>query len=299
MNASEMVTMLREQTFSDSNNLPSDVGLRYLNISYKKRLALVIQDLNQDYFSEIFSSASLPYQSEYVFPQRAAGIPGASTIFSVSVNYVTPKAGTGTVSISALSSSVVGVGTTFTGMRGWTIDAAGWRGVIVDVADDTHCTVDSIPATTITSASFTTYQDNWKKALPTRIMNFSGEESWYRANQPVSEPKFVVYDDSIFIYPYCKSAASQAVRFYGTKEFEDLVISPSPTSPMFDTDFHYCIVVGAKKFVAQYRGLGAEKVSEWERDDVMSVNELEDMMSERNLGYMEKDLSPAITKSFE
>jgi hypothetical protein len=294
-----MLTMLREQTFSDANNLPEAVGLRYLNVSYKKRLALIIQDLNQDYFSEIFTSASIPYQSEYEFPARVGGVPGASTVFSVSVNYVTPIAGTGTVSISALSSAVVGVGTTFTQMKGYTIDASGWRGVIVDVTDDTHCTIDALPAATITSAAFTTYKDNWQKALPTRISNFYNEESWYRANQPESSPKFVVYDDSIFIYPYCKSAASQAVRFYGSKEYDDLVISPSPTTPVFDTDFHYSIVVGAKKFVAEYRGLGQERISEFKRDDIESVAELENMMRERNLGYMEKDLSPSITKSYE
>lgn len=299
MNSSEMLTMLREQTFSDANNLPEAVGLRYLNVSYKKRLAFVIQDLNQDYFSEIFTSASIPYQSEYGFPTRVGGVPGASTVFSVSVNYVTPIAGTGTVSISALSSTVVGVGTTFTQMKGYTIDAAGWRGVIVAVTDDTHCTIDAIPASTITSAAFKTYKDNWQKALPTRISNFYNEESWYRANQPESSPKFVVYDDSIFIYPYCKSAASQAIRFYGSKEYDDLVLSPTPTTPVFDTDFHYSIVVGAKKFVAEYRGLGQERISEFKRDDIESVAELENMMRERNLGYMEKDLSPSITKSYE
>ena len=303
MNSSEMLTMLREQTFSDSSNLPDVVGLRYLNVSYKKRLAFVIQDLNQDYFSEIFTSSSIPYQSEYEFPQRVGAVPGASTVFSVSVNYVKPVAGTGTVSISSLSNSLVGVGTSFTQMKGYTVDitAYNWRGVIVDVADDTHCTLDAVtPSTmTISGAGFTMYKDNWQKALPTRISNFYNEESWYRANQPESAPKFVIYDDSIFIYPYCKSSASQAVRLYGSKEYDDLVLTPDPTTPVFDTDFHYSIVVGAKKFVASYRGLGEERIAEWKRDEVESVAELEEMMRERNLGYMEKDLSPSITKSYE
>lgn len=288
MNAQELVDELRIQTYTDSSTLPDANALRYVNYSYKKLVGNSKQSNNQDLWTEIWATNSVAYQSEYQWPTTSGAFIGASNVLGVSVNYVTPIAATGTVSISSSTNTMTGVGTSFLSLIGQTVDTGSFRGVIVEAASDTSCTLDTVADATVTSSSFSTYFDNWQACKEFRMTNNDKDESWYRANGSESAPNFAVYDNSFFIYPYPKKSVTRAIKIYGIRGVLDLVLSPAPTTPVIDTDLHMAIVIGAKKYVYQMRGL----LSEYQAMSVDDKNETQDLLSltsDRNLNMRNRE----------
>jgi hypothetical protein len=287
MNSQQMLDMLRTLTATDSNTLPDATGLSFLNFSYKKRIARWKQDVNEDFWTDFFQTNTVPYQSEYPLPLSTGANNGVSSVIAVAINYAIPTTGTGTISGTSGQTTVTGSGTSFTTLVGKTLDTGSYRGVIVAAASDTSCTVDTVIGTTFTSVSFNYYTDNWVKATQFRLGNAERDESWYRANQPSQNAMWSFYDDSVFIYPYHNKSVTNGVKIYAVRDPDDLVLSPSPTTPILDADFHYSIIIGAKKWVYQMRGMIPEyQVASNEADK--DLDELTHIQSERNLSPVSK-----------
>lgn len=284
-----MLDMLRTLTTTDSTTLPDATGLQFLNFSYKKRIAKWKQDVNEDYWTDFFQTATVPYQSEYPLPASTGTNNAASSVLGVSVNYAIPTTGTGTISGTSGTRTVTGSGTSFTTLVGKTIDTGSYRGVIVAAASDTSCTVDTVIDTTFSSVSFSYYNDNWVKCTQFRLGNAEKDESWYRANQPSQAAMWSFYDDSVFIYPYHDKTLTNAVKIYAVRDPDDLVLSPSPSTPILDSDFHYSIIIGAKKWVYQMRSMYQEYQMAIEESD-KDLDDLTHIQSERNLSPVGKEV---------
>ncbi len=189
-------------------------------------------------------------------------------LLGVSVQYDAPVAGTGTVDISDSTSTITGVGTKFTTelMQGYAIIVAGKKYKVTSITDDTTFIADRIPGIILSGQDFTISNEAFYKCRPTRYSNLTSDETYYRFNQPKTDPFFIKYDTGIFIYPVPTVDVTMGLMLHGTY---DLITQTTSDTPMIEDTWHYAIALGMKKFIFNRKGLLNEKndaAVEYERE---------------------------------
>lgn len=75
MLVSDIITLARDWTGTDSNQYPDAKALRDFNIVYRLCVSNINQDVNQDLFADYFTSNLVKGQSEYEKPQTINSVP--------------------------------------------------------------------------------------------------------------------------------------------------------------------------------------------------------------------------------
>ena len=68
MTVQEIIDLARTLTHTNSNQVPNDTAIKYLNIVYFKFANRIITEIDEDYFWETFTTDTVVDQSEYVLP---------------------------------------------------------------------------------------------------------------------------------------------------------------------------------------------------------------------------------------
>lgn len=259
---------------------------------YRDVIAQANQDVDEDLFATDFYADSVAGQMEYSLPvtDNSTGTNGMDNLLGVAFNYASDNAGTGTVSTVSGSDVFTGTGTSFseTLRIGYQISIPAGTYRIVKINSDTSVKVAPIdsPLPTVTEGSlpFTWNKAEYVKCLPQRLSNLDRDLSWYGENQPKESPFYVKYDTGIRIYPYATEAVKGALKLYGTYDVANLVLSPTPTVPVIDDNWHYVLAIGIKKFSFQRRGM----IQEYNLASAEFANEVRKVINTLS----DSDLSP-------
>ena len=264
MNAQEIINLWRELSFyTDTSEYTDAKALTDLNITYRDVVAQVNQDVNEDLYATDFYTSSVAGQMEYTLPQtdNSTGTNWMDNLLGVFINYEVPVAWTGTIATSIGSATITGTNTLFTSQFQiwWHIIFNSDFYRVVSIASDTSMTIAAVdtalPASNASGISFEAHKTNYLKCYPQRLSNLDQDQTYYQNNTNIANPIYIKYDTGIRIYPLATQTVVWAVKLYGTYDVADLVLSPAPTTPIIDNNWHYILAFGMKRFSFQRRGM--------------------------------------------
>jgi len=92
MNQSEVFSMSRLNTGTDSSNLPDATLLTITNVTYRDLINTITSEVNADFFYQEWTGSTVVWQEEYTFPIRTSSIAGLKKLISVSIKWKTDDA---------------------------------------------------------------------------------------------------------------------------------------------------------------------------------------------------------------
>ena len=314
MDAQQMIYMARSDTYTDASQIPDTDGLingkpvlwmlTYLNFAYRDLISQITNQVNEDRYADIFTTNLNQGQIEYTMPTGNSSQSGLQNILGVSVNYTAPVACTGTVSIPQGSKTVTGVGTSFTTQ----LKAPAWINMNINIADsfygtqvyrvveivsDTVVKVDRAALHASSGASFASHRQDWQTCYPKRFSMLAKDPDYYIQNQPYDSPMFIAYDTGCFIYPQPKADIIGGLKLFWTIDPIHLVLSPTPTTPIIDSTWHYVLPIAMKRYIFAAKGMLNEKndaIAEYQ----VEFNKVIKATMERELMAVEKQM-PLLT----
>ena len=87
MNALEIINSAYAISNTNSNQISNDTALSFLNMEYTKFAQEVNSALNEDNFSQIWTTDLIAGQSEYSIPEKTSSQEGAFSISGISLNF--------------------------------------------------------------------------------------------------------------------------------------------------------------------------------------------------------------------
>jgi hypothetical protein len=109
---------------------------------------------------------------------------------------------------------------------------------------------------------------------PWTVTNFDKDKSWYKTNQPESDPFFIVYDKSVNIFPVTTEVTSFIL--YGVSDPKELALAEVEANIVIPVDYHHLIVLGN-----EYRIYKALRMTNEKNDALNELNiEIAKMVSE-------------------
>lgn len=66
MTVDELVTMTRNQSWTTSTNVADSVVISYINIAYSDLYSALVDNVDGDYFRDVFTTSTVQDQNEYV-----------------------------------------------------------------------------------------------------------------------------------------------------------------------------------------------------------------------------------------
>lgn len=127
------------------------------------------------------------------------------------------------------------------------------------------------------SVKYKSTDTEWTKARPTTITNLEADKQRYAEEQPESDPLYVVYDNSVSIYPAPSEVNS--LKLYGISDPIDLTAGAAESDIRIPLDFHHLIVLGNEYRIFKINRKVNEKndsLAEYEREMVKMVEQLTD-----------------------
>lgn len=103
------------------------------------------------------------------------------------------------------------------------------------------------------TSSFTTQPfyfqlNSFVKARSERASNLTQDRTWYRFNQPETDPFYIMYDTGIEIFPIKNVDLTLSLRISVTKDVYDLALTDTS---IIDDDWHYVIAKGIMPYIFQ------------------------------------------------
>jgi hypothetical protein len=109
---------------------------------------------------------------------------------------------------------------------------------------------------------------------PWTVTNLDKDKSWYKTNQPESDPFFIVYDKSVNIFPVTTEVTSFIL--YGVSDPKELALAEVEANIVIPVDYHHLIVLGN-----EYRIYKALRMTNEKNDALNELNvEIAKMVSE-------------------
>lgn len=304
MDAQQLITMAREYTASNVNQIP-DVDwlinwkmktwmLSYLNFAYRDFISQVTNQVNEDRYADIFIIDLNQWQIEYTIPTVSSTQSWLQNILWVSVNYTLPVTWTWLVSTSISSQTITWTWTQFTvdfnvpqdiniNINIWT-DA--YR--IVKIVNDTTLIVYPAVTSNNSNVTFQYHKQNWIVAKPKRQSMLEYDIDYYIKNQPYDSPFYIIYDTWCRIYPQPTWNSMGWLKLYWTTDPIPLVLTPTPTSPIFDSTWHYILPIAMKRYIFWAKLMAQEKndsIAEYQSEFIKAISST----SERQLHATEKE----------
>ena len=82
-------------------------------------------------------------------------------------------------------------------------------------------------------------KNDFKKCRPERSSNLAKDaDSYYRFNQPQTDPFYIIYDTEICIYPTVTTTTPFGFKIKATKDAPDLALTDTP---LLDDNYHYLL----------------------------------------------------------
>ena len=264
MNAQEIIQLGREWSWhTDTTSYTDAQALTDLNVAYRDLIAQVNQDVNEDLFATDWYADSVAGQMEYTLPTTddATGRNGMDNLLGVSFNYAVDNVGAGTASTTAGSDIIVLNDGTDSLRVGYllSVPAGTYRIVSISGNNVKVAAIDvPFPTTTESGLAWKWNEGKYVRCYPERLSNLEYDLSYYGVNQPKEKPFYVKFDTGIRVFPYATDAVKGALKITGTYDPAKLVLSPTPTTPIIDDNWHYVLAIGVKKFSFLRRGMTAE-----------------------------------------
>lgn len=264
MNASEIIQLARDLSFNKSTTQYTPTqALTDLNIVYREIISLINQDVNEDNFATDFYTSSVAGQSEYSIPvtDNTTGTNGMDDLLGVFINYEVPVTGDGTIATTSGSNVITGTGTSFSSnfRNGYHIIFNGVFYRVISITSDTSMIVASVdsalPSANASGIAYQYHKVDYRPCRPERLSNLEFDQSYYQTQQPKEDPFYIKYDTGIRIFPVAENTTVGAVKLYGTYDVADLVVSPNPTTPILDNNWHYTLALGMCRFSFKRRGM--------------------------------------------
>lgn len=109
------------------------------------------------------------------------------------------------------------------------------------------------------------YTEDWEY-IPARevertVLLQTHDLSWYEVNQSNGDPIYFIADNSYFIYPAPKEAATNWIKLYGIKSLSDIVATTAEADLFWGkipTKYHNLISEGMEQFIFATQGKKAE-----------------------------------------
>lgn len=92
MTVDELVTMTRNQSWTTSTNVADSVVISYINIAYSDLYSALVDNVDGDYFRDVFTTSTVQDQNEYVLQQATSSQEWITKLHRVEVKWASTDA---------------------------------------------------------------------------------------------------------------------------------------------------------------------------------------------------------------
>ena len=88
MQVSDIYSLARTLTYSDTSNMPDADAQKYLRLTYRDLINAIKAQVNEDFFYNEWTADTVASQREYTLPARTGSVDGCNKLLGVSVKYL-------------------------------------------------------------------------------------------------------------------------------------------------------------------------------------------------------------------
>lgn len=215
----DIIDLSRNLTYKTSDQVSDTNLIKYTNINYRQLVRKIINDVNEDFFYEEWTTDLVWWQEEYTLKQANSTQQGSFKILWVSIKY----------------------------------------------SDD---------------------NEYYTKLEAQTIATLDKSISYYKTNQPKTEPFYRLAENSIFIYPTPLENLTEWLKLYWIKNAIDLDITATETDFIIPKEYLHVIAYGNMYhiYLADWE---IDKANVSKQNYYNEVNEMINELNERNLSATE------------
>lgn len=132
--------------------------------------------------------------------------------------------------------------------------------------------------------------DDFKKARLESIHNLEKDLDWYKINQSVQDPFYLVMDKSVFIYPAPTEAIENGFRIYWITDLPDVLITWTASDVWIPLEFAHLLPLMMKKYYYSSRNMLNEK-NDAINEIAIEINKMKSWITRNDEPVISEDLN--------
>lgn len=144
------------------------------------------------------------------------------------------------------------------------------------------------------SLKYKTTNTEFQKLRESKLSNNSDDLAYYLDNQTEKDPFFIIWDNSVFVYPDPEEVVTGGLKLYGVSNLWDIATGGTEASVKIPIEHHEKIAIGMMQYIYQARGLLGESTSAYNLYNQKKIDLVNDL-SDRNKSPV-TSLLPTLTR---